>query len=139
MSIAGGWILGMKGKDYLFDIHPKTRGQYEYQKFVAGIIPQYGSYMTGKSQTAKGSNTMQMYGIEFSDITYPWLSGLSGGNEYTTAGSAGWQFSKNVASLYKGASHAYDKSLEEKHRRIRAELAREARERRWRHYRYSRW
>lgn len=87
--------------DYYTNIHPKTETQFRAQKFLAGGIPFYGAWMQSRSQDERNYNTSELYGIKFSDIKYPWLSGLTSANESQVLGSATWQFSKNISRLYR--------------------------------------
>ena len=104
-----GWRhIALSGKmrdplwNYFTDIHPKTEGQYRDQKFFAGWNSYYSNWMQSRSQDERNYNTRQQYGIDWSDIDYPWLSGISGGNTAQALGSfAGWQFSKNISRLYR--------------------------------------
>lgn len=86
--------------NYWFDTHPKTETQYNRQRFLAGIIPWYGEWMRSSSETERNRHTRDVYGVGWSDIQYPWLSGVTSGNQYQTAGSGSWQFSKNIGRLY---------------------------------------
>lgn len=87
--------------NYWFDTHPKTETQYNRQRFLAGIFPWYGEWMRGSSEDERNRHNRDAYGIGWSDIQYPWLSGVTSGNRYQTAGSASWQFSKNAHRLYR--------------------------------------
>lgn len=88
--------------DYFTDIHPKTQEQFRHQQFFAGWNPLYSGWMQSRSQDERNSNTLQQYGITWSDIRYPWLMGLSTGNTANSLGSvSNWMYSKNVGLLYR--------------------------------------
>lgn len=88
--------------NYFTDIHPKTEGQYRNQKFLAGWNSYYSNWMYARSQDERNNNTRKQYGLVWSDIQYPWLSGVTSANEAQSLGSAAnWQFSKNISRLYR--------------------------------------
>lgn len=88
--------------NYFTDIHPKTEGQYRNQQFFAGWNPYYSNWMYARSQDERNNHTRKLYGLDWSDIQYPWLSGVTSGNEAKSLGSAAsWQFSKNISRLYR--------------------------------------
>lgn len=86
----------------LWNIHP-SKGQWNYQQHIAGLDPTglYERYMVARSKDEKTSKTLDYYNLDWSDITYPWLSDLSGGNTQKVLGSATWQFSQNMKRLYR--------------------------------------
>lgn len=88
--------------DSLWNIHP-SKGQWKLQQYWAGIDPTglYERYMVSRSKDEKSAKTLDYYSLDWSDITYPWLSDLSGGNTDKVYGSATWQFSRNLNRLYR--------------------------------------
>lgn len=92
----GGYVW-----DYYTSIHPKSESQYQTQMFLRGVSPWYDSWMVSRSTDERNRNLRGMYGINFSDVTYPHLSGVMSENTTKMVGSASWQFSKNLANLYK--------------------------------------
>lgn len=103
----GAWNYQLSGRffhdawNYFTDIHPKTEGQYNDQKFFAGMFPYYGNWMQSRSQDERNRHTREQYSLDWSDIRYPWLSGVTSGNTSNVYGSASWQFSKNLSRLYR--------------------------------------
>lgn len=95
---------GFGGINGIFDIHPKSEGQFRFQQSLTGIPvfgPWYGDYMRNMSLQERNQNTRDMYGLDFSDSKYPWLAGLYSDNVSGSISSGMWQFSKNMSRLYK--------------------------------------
>lgn len=90
--------------DYYSDIHPKTEKQYNDQQYISGIVPGYRDWMVGRSSSEKSQHTRDYYNIKWSDITYPWLSDISGGNGNAAVGKGMLQFSRNMTSLYRSGN-----------------------------------
>lgn len=87
--------------NYYANIHPKTERQYYAQSWLRGVSPWYDSWMVNRSLDERNRNTRQYYNVQFSDITYPHLSGILSGNTIKQYGSTAWTFSKNLSRLYK--------------------------------------
>lgn len=75
------------------------------QMTVAGL-PFMGwlkDYHVAKESEAKAQYTMDLYGIKFSDVKYPYLTAL-GSTSYSVGrafGSAALTVSKNITKLYR--------------------------------------
>lgn len=90
------------GQYYLED--PKSYDQMKDQKFVSGL-PGMGwldNYHVAKEIEGKFGKTMDLYGLDFSDIKYPYLTalGATSGAVGSAVGSATLMVSKNLSRLY---------------------------------------
>lgn len=103
-SAFGILYKGFGGVNGVFDIHPKSEGQFRFQQSLTGIPyfgEWYGNYMRNMSLQERNQNTRDLYGVDFSDSKYPWLSGLYSDNVSGSISSGMWQFSKNMSRLYR--------------------------------------
>lgn len=89
--------------NWLTDIHPKSWDQWRHQQVTKGFLPWYGDWMESRSIDERNSHTRDLFNVDISSITYPWLSDVM--SNHSDSASVGavrsmWSFSKNVGSLY---------------------------------------
>lgn len=91
-------------RDWLFDIHPQNETQFRFQQSLFGV-PLFGdwyrNFMAQRSQAERNQKTRALYGIEFGDVTYPFLAGVYGDNVNGSMVSGTFEFSKNIGRLYR--------------------------------------
>lgn len=56
--------------------------------------------MEGRSKDAYAAEGLQKFNLDWSDIKYPWVASLSGGNTASAIGSGLSQVSTNIMDLY---------------------------------------
>lgn len=113
-------LLGLY--NWLTDIHPKNWDQWRHQQTTKGLLPWYGDWMVARSNDERNANTRDMYGIDISNIKYPWLSDVMSNNADAVSSSIGrrtWTFSKNMAGLYLNSIPSPRKRSKNRSRRYR--------------------
>lgn len=83
---------------------PGSKSQMDDQMFVAGLpgMNWLKNYHVNKESEKKFHNTMDVYGLSFDDIKYPYLTALGGTSNAvgSAVGSATLMVSKNLSRLY---------------------------------------
>lgn len=80
---------------------PKSYDQLKDQKFLGSFFPPLENYHVSKEQEEKFDHIMQLYGLSFSDIKYPYLTSLGSTASAVGSGIRGAvQVSKNITRLY---------------------------------------
>ena len=86
---------------YWFD-KPSSREQYNDQMALSGATGGFlETWHRASEQNEKGQYLQDLYGVDWEDIKYPYLSGLTGsGSQTGMAVARGIVMSKNIMSLY---------------------------------------
>lgn len=84
---------------------PQSESQFKDQQTLDTMFPWLGlgNFHRSSEQAEKNANTMQLYNLSFSDIKYPWLSGITStsGEARGLAYGSVLTVSKNLSRLYR--------------------------------------
>lgn len=110
MSIGAGLLNGW---NWFTDLHPKTKQQYDHQRFLGGLWGGYANWMRGRAQDEINNQTMGDLGIDWSHIKSPWASNLAGANSSSALGGLARGVSSNVTRLYAKEKRARGRRMRE--------------------------